>query len=46
MGGKTSQERCTIGLSAGSASMKMACEMSADGKSWAPVFEGVAAKMK
>ena len=46
MGGKVMQERCNISLAAGGASMKIACEMSADGKSWMPSFEGTATKGK
>jgi Protein of unknown function (DUF1579) len=46
MGGKPMQERCSLVFSAGSTSLKIMCEMSGDGKSWAPVVEGTATKSK
>jgi hypothetical protein len=46
MGGKPMQDRCTLTFGAGNATLKIACEMSSDGKSWAPSFEGVATKSK
>lgn len=46
MAGKTMQERCNLVLGAGSTSLKIMCEMSGDGKSWSPIFEGTATKAK
>jgi Protein of unknown function (DUF1579) len=46
MGGKTMQERCNLVVGAGSASLKIACEMSGDGKTWSPMIEGTATKSK
>lgn len=46
MAGKAMQERCNLVLGAGSTSMKITCEMSTDGKSWMPTFEGTATKSK
>ena len=46
MGGMAMQERCNLVLDAGGTTLKIACDMSADGKSWAPVFEGTATKAK
>jgi hypothetical protein len=45
MGGKSMQERCTL-VGTGSASMKINCDMSTDGKSWAPTFAGSITKSK
>jgi hypothetical protein len=46
MAGQSSQERCTLTFGAGNATLKVACEMSSDGKSWAPSIEGTASKVK
>ena len=46
MGGKAMQERCSLVFSAGATSLKITCEMSGDGKSWAPMIEGTATKSK
>jgi hypothetical protein len=46
MGGKPMQERCNLVFSAGSTTLKITCEVSGDGKSWSPIFEGVATKSK
>ena len=46
MGGKSMQERCNLTFGAGNATLKIACEMSGDGKSYAPMFEGTATKTK
>ena len=46
MGGQTMQDRCTLTFGAGNATLKVACEMSADGKAWAPSIEGTATRVK
>jgi hypothetical protein len=46
MGGKTVQDRCTLTFGAGNTTLKIACEMSGDGKSWAPSIDGMATKAK
>jgi hypothetical protein len=46
MAGKSMQERCNLTLSGNNSTLKIACEMSADGKSFAPTFEGTATKTK
>ena len=46
MGGQTMHDRCTLAFGAGSTTLTIKCEMSADGKTWAPSFEGVATKKK
>ena len=46
MGGTTFHDRCTLAFGAGSTTLGIKCEMSQDGKSWAPVFEGKATKAK
>ena len=45
MGGKTMQDRCTLTF-ANPTTLKIACEMSGDGKSWGPTFAGTATKSK
>jgi hypothetical protein len=46
MGGKTLQDRCKLTFGAGASTLAIACEISADGKSWTPTFEGKATKTK
>ena len=46
MGGQTFHDRCTLALGAGGTTLTIKCEMSADGKKWAPSFEGKATKSK
>lgn len=46
MGDKSMQERCNLTFGAGNNTLKIACEMSGDGKSFAPMFEGTATKSK
>ena len=46
MGGQVIHDRCTLAFGAGSTTLTIKCEMSADGKSWAPSFEGKATKGK
>ena len=46
MGGTTFHDRCTLAFGAGSTTLTIKCEMSSDGKSWAPSFEGKATKAK
>jgi hypothetical protein len=46
MGGKTMHERCTLVMEAGHTTLKISCEMSPDGKKWAPMIEGTATKSK
>ena len=45
MGGKAMQERCTL-VFADASTLKIACEVSGDGKSWMPMMEGTATKAK
>jgi Protein of unknown function (DUF1579) len=44
--GKPFQNRCTVAFANGNASYTVKCEASADGKSWAPTFEGKATKAR
>jgi hypothetical protein len=44
MGAMTMQQRCTLTFGAGNATLAIKCEMSMDGKTWAPTFEGTAKK--
>ena len=37
-------DRCTLDFGAGNTTFTIKCEGSADGKSWAPTFEGKATK--
>jgi Protein of unknown function (DUF1579) len=46
MGGQTMHDRCTLALGAGGTTLTITCEMSPDGKKWAPSFEGKATKAK
>jgi hypothetical protein len=46
MAGKTMQERCSLTFGAGSTSLDIKCGMSADGKTFNPLFEGTATKAK
>lgn len=46
MGGKPVRERCKLTFAAGGDTLAIACEMSGDGKQWAPAFEGKATKSK
>lgn len=46
MAGAKFQERCTLTLGAGNTTMNISCQGSADGKTWAPTFSGVATKTK
>ena len=46
MAGQTMQDRCTLTFGANNATLKIACESSADGKSWAPMIEGTATRVK
>lgn len=46
MGGTTFHDRCTLAFGAGSSTLTIKCEMSSDGKTWAPSFEGKATKAK
>jgi hypothetical protein len=46
MGGQALQERCTLTFGAGNATLKIACESSADGKTWAVSVEGTTTKVK
>ena len=45
-GGKTMQERCMLTFGAGNATLKISCQVSGDGKSFAPMYEGTATKGK
>jgi uncharacterized protein DUF1579 len=46
MGAMTMHDRCNLTFGAGASTLMIKCEMSADGKSWAPSFEGKATKVK
>lgn len=46
MGGTILHDRCTLAFGAGSTTLTVKCEMSMDGKTWAPSFEGKATKAK
>lgn len=46
MAGQTMHQKCTLAFGAGNATLNIKCEMSMDGKTWAPSFEGVAKKTK
>lgn len=46
MAGKTMQERCSLTFGAGSTSLNIKCDISADGKKFTPMFEGTATKAK
>jgi uncharacterized protein DUF1579 len=45
-GGQTMQERCALTFGAGNSTLNVKCEVSMDGKSWAPFIEGTATKGK
>ncbi len=44
MGTTTWRDRCTLEFGAGGSTMTFKCEMSTDGKTWTPTFEGKATK--
>lgn len=46
MGGQTMHDRCNLTFGENSTTLMMKCEMSQDGKAWAPSFEGKAVKGK
>jgi hypothetical protein len=46
MGGSVFHDRCTLAFGDASTTLTIKCEMSADGKTWAPSFEGKATKTK
>jgi hypothetical protein len=46
IGTTTMRDRCTLEFGAGNSTLAIKCEMSTDGKSWAPTFEGKATKSK
>ena len=46
MGTTVMHDRCTLDFGAGATTLMVKCEMSMDGKSWAPTFEGKATKTK
>ena len=46
MGGMIMHDRCTLAFGAGSTTLTVKCEMSMDGKTWAPSIEGKATKAK
>lgn len=46
MGGTVFHDRCTLAFGAASTTLTIKCEMSADGTTWAPTFEGKATKAK
>ena len=46
MGTAVIHDRCTMDFGAGATTLTVKCDMSADGKSWTPTFEGKATKTK
>jgi hypothetical protein len=46
MGGAVFRDRCTLAFGDASTTLTIKCEMSADGKTWSPSFEGKATKAK
>ncbi len=46
MGTTVMHDRCTLDFGAEATTLTVKCDMSADGKSWAPTFEGKATKTK
>jgi len=46
MMGKTTQDRCTLTMAADTKSMNIKCDMSMDGRTWMPAFEGKATKTR
>jgi hypothetical protein len=46
MGPQTMHERCKLAFGAGDTTLAISCEMSMDGKKWAPSMEGKATKAK
>lgn len=45
-GGQTMRERCALTFGAGNATLSVKCEVSMDGKTWAPFIEGTSTKTK
>jgi hypothetical protein len=45
-GGKVMHDRCKLAFGAGSTTLTFTCDMSSDGKTWTPSFEGKATKGK
>jgi hypothetical protein len=46
LGATTMRDRCTLEFDAGGSTLTIKCEMSIDGKTWFPTFEGRATKAK
>ena len=46
MGGNVMRDRCTLAFGAGETTITISCEMTADGTSWTPTFQGKATKSK
>jgi hypothetical protein len=46
MGTAVIHDRCTMDFGAGATTLTVKCDMSTDGKSWTPTFEGKATKTK
>ena len=46
MGTTVMHDRCTLDFGAGATTLTIKCDMSTDGKTWAPTFEGKATKTK
>lgn len=46
MGTMVMHDRCTLDFDAGATTIAIRCEMSTDGKSWTPTFEGKVTKTK
>ena len=46
MAGMVMHQKCTLTFGAGNTTLNIKCDMSMDGKTWAPSFEGVARKSK
>jgi hypothetical protein len=46
IGATTMRDRCTLDFGAGGSTLTIKCEMSTDGRTWTPTFEGMATKRK
>jgi hypothetical protein len=46
MDATTMRDRCTLEFGAGGSTLTIKCEVSTDGKTWTPTFEGRATKTK
>jgi hypothetical protein len=46
VGGTTMRDRCSLEFGADGSTLTMTCEISTDGKTWIPTFDGRAKKIK